>query len=175
MTEIHFGLILATGAYTIIQVALPNCVVSVHVWEYIYSPLIVAIRFTFQPRARRPSHHDDQRWHGIPSRLRMRDIPLRFVHCRCRRNELIVHSSLGCYTILFALAIYLKLSGPDHLRGVNRPLFIITVFLYLCCSAHFFLGFIHFYITLVCALSYSGYAFSENYSRIPQALMDTQT
>jgi len=56
----------------------------------------------------------------------------------------------GCYTIIFALAVYLKFSGPDGQLGVTfkRPLFIVTVFLYLLCTTHFALGFAHFCITL---------------------------
>lgn len=105
----------------------------------------------------------------------MRVVLLRFVHCRRWRDELIVHSSLGCNTILFATAMYLKLSGPDHLRSVNKPPFIITVLLYLSCSTHFILGFIHFYTTLVCALSYTSHTFSKSHSRILPVLKDSQT
>ncbi|KAH9985033.1 hypothetical protein BJV77DRAFT_1034535 [Russula vinacea] len=49
---------------------------------------------------------------------------------------LIAHSSLGCYTILFVLAVYLKLYGPNA-----TPI----VFLYLSCSTQFALEFSHFY------------------------------
>ena len=93
----------------------------------------------------------------------MRGILLRFVHCMHWRDELIVYpeSPLGCYTILFALAIYLKSNSPNRISRVRGPLFILSVFLYLSCTTHFALGFIHFYNTLVCAMSYSSYAISE--------------
>ena len=70
-----------------------------------------------------------------------------------RRDKSIAHSPLACYTMLFATAVYLKLNGPEDQRSVGRPLFVIAVLLYLACSAHFALQFIHFYKTLVCATS----------------------
>ncbi|KAF8477791.1 hypothetical protein DFH94DRAFT_846157 [Russula ochroleuca] len=54
----------------------------------------------------------------------------------------------GCHTILFALATYLKLNSPDRISSVKGPLFILSVFLYLSCSTHFTIGFIHFYNAL---------------------------
>jgi hypothetical protein len=69
---------------------------------------------------------------------------------------------LGCYTVLFAVAIYLKLNGPAHLRSLSNPLFIITVTLYLACSSHFYLDLSHFYKVLVCAMPYSSYAISDS-------------
>jgi hypothetical protein len=67
---------------------------------------------------------------------------------------LIAHSSLGCYTVLFAMSIYLMFHGPRRGSGVNKPIFIITVLLYLSCSAHFALEFSHFYQVLVRATPY---------------------
>ena len=69
-----------------------------------------------------------------------------------QRDKSIAHSLPACYTMLFATAVYLKLNGPENQRGVGRPLFVITVLLYLACSAHFVLEFIHFYKSLVCAM-----------------------
>jgi len=54
----------------------------------------------------------------------------------------------GCYTILFFLAVYLKLTGPDRQLAHKSPLFIITVILYLLCSTNFALSFAHYYIAL---------------------------
>ena len=64
------------------------------------------------------------------------------------------HFPLGCYTVLFALSIYLMFHGPRRGIGVNKPIFIISGFLYLSCSTHFALEFSHFYQVLVCANPY---------------------
>jgi hypothetical protein len=85
------------------------------------------------------------------------------------------HSPLGCYTILFALAIYLKFNGPNRTSSVKGPLFILSVILYLSCSTHFAMVFIYSYKVLVCAMPYSSYAISEHHCRIPQAWSDSQT
>ena len=69
-------------------------------------------------------------------------------------GELIAQFSLGCYTVLFAVSIYLISIGPRRGSGVNMPILIISVLLYLSCSAHFALEFDHFYETLVCASQY---------------------
>jgi hypothetical protein len=92
----------------------------------------------------------------------MRGLPLRFVHCEHWRVKLIAHPPLGCYTILFAMAIYLNLGGPHRRRGVNKPIFIIGMFLYLSCSTHFALEFVHFYKVLVSAMPYSSHGISEH-------------
>ena len=95
-----------------------------------------------------------------------------------RRDKSIAHSPLACYTMLFATAVYLKLNGPEDQRSVGRPLFIITVLLYLACSAHFTVQFAHFYIALVCVVPYSSYAgfnSSEHYFRTTQVSRDFQT
>jgi len=55
----------------------------------------------------------------------------------------------GCYTILFAVSIYLMFHNPRRGNGVNKPIFIISGFLYLSCSTHFALEFSHFYRVLV--------------------------
>jgi hypothetical protein len=122
-----------------------------------------------------PSQHDNRRQHGSPSRLRMRGVLLRYVHREHWRVKSIAHSLLGCYTILFAMSIYLKLNCPHRRCGVNRPIFIISVLLYLSCSTHFALEFSHFYIVLVCATPYSSYAIPEHPYRIPQASRNSQT
>ena len=92
-----------------------------------------------------------------------------------RQSDPIAHSPLGCYTILFILAVYLRLTGPERQPAYKSPLFIITVILYLLCSAHFALDFAHYYITLVCALPYSSYAISEHRCRVLQVSKDSQT
>jgi len=66
-----------------------------------------------------------------------------------RQDKLIVHFSLGCYTILFAVSIYLMFHSPRRGSGVNKPIFVISVLLYLSCSTHFALEFSHFYDVLV--------------------------
>ena len=83
----------------------------------------------------------------------MRGVLLRFVHCKHWRetNRLLI-SPLGCYTLLFALAVYLNPDGPYRWPRVKRPVFILSVFMYLFCSMHFALQFSHFYTTLVCAM-----------------------
>ena len=70
------------------------------------------------------------------------------------KDKLIAHFSLGCYTILFALSIYLMFHGPRRGIGYNKPIFIISGFLFLSCSTHFALEFSHFYKALVCANPY---------------------
>ena len=92
-----------------------------------------------------------------------------------RRDKSFAHSTLACYTMLFATAVYLKLNGPEDQRSVGRPLFIITVLLYLVCSAHFAVQFAHFYNALVCAMTYSSYAGSEHRLRTAQVSRDLQT
>jgi hypothetical protein len=104
----------------------------------------------------------------------MRGFLLWFVHCLHWRDMLISHSSLGCYTVLFALAIYLKLYGPNRNSDVKGPLFIISVFLYLSSSTQFALEFSHFYKALVGVAPYSNHAISEHNRRIPQASKDLQ-
>ena len=69
-------------------------------------------------------------------------------------REVDLSFSLGCYTILFAVSIYLIFYDPCHRSGANIPILIISVLLYLSCSTHFVLEFSHFYQVLVCATSY---------------------
>src|SRR5712671_1931765 len=65
-------------------------------------------------------------------------------------DNLTAHVSLGCYSSLFAISIYLMIKRSRN-QNLNRPIFTISIFLYLCCFAHFVLEFINFYTTLVCA------------------------
>lgn len=54
----------------------------------------------------------------------------------------------GCYTILFIVSTNLTLRR-SHSRGcVNKPIFTISILLYLSCSIHFALEFYHFYDVL---------------------------
>ena len=69
-------------------------------------------------------------------------------------GKLIAHFSPGCYTILFAVSIYLMFHTPRRGTGVNKPILIISGFLFLSCSTHFALEFSHFYQVLVCATPY---------------------
>jgi hypothetical protein len=71
-----------------------------------------------------------------------------------RQDSLIAHLFPGCYTILFALSIYLMFYGPRRGIGVNKPIIIISGLLYLSCSSHFALEFYHFYQVLVCVNPY---------------------
>ena len=77
--------------------------------------------------------------------------------------------SLGCYTVLFAMSVYLMFNGPRRGNGVNRPIFIISILLYLSCSTHFALEFSHFFDVLVCTTPYRSYAITEHCCRVPQA------
>ncbi|KAF8499549.1 hypothetical protein F5888DRAFT_84798 [Russula emetica] len=67
----------------------------------------------------------------------------------------------GCYTILFALSIYLMFHGPRRGIGVNKPIFFISGLLYLSCSTHFALEFSHFYQVLN-ATGVNGFADETN-------------
>ena len=53
-------------------------------------------------------------------------------------------------------------NGPRRGSGVNKPILIISVLLYLSCSTHFALEFSHFYKVLVCATSYRSDAIIES-------------
>ena len=53
------------------------------------------------------------------------------------------------------MAIYMNPSGPDRWSRVKRPLFILSVLMYMFCSIHFALQFAHFYTALVCAMPHS--------------------
>ncbi|KAH9963753.1 hypothetical protein BC827DRAFT_1339725 [Russula dissimulans] len=57
----------------------------------------------------------------------------------------------GCYTFLFVVSIYLMVKRSRNQNGVNKPIFVISIFLYLSCFAHFILEFIHYYTTLATA------------------------
>ncbi|KAI0248392.1 hypothetical protein BJV78DRAFT_1131587 [Lactifluus subvellereus] len=54
----------------------------------------------------------------------------------------------GCYTILFAMSIHLMFIRSYGWSSPNKPILIISVFLYMGCSAHFALEFSHFYTVL---------------------------
>ncbi|KAF8463548.1 hypothetical protein DFH94DRAFT_817779 [Russula ochroleuca] len=54
----------------------------------------------------------------------------------------------GCYTLLFVIAVYLNPNGPNRWPRVKRPVFILSMFMYLFCSIHFALQFNHFYEAL---------------------------
>ena len=71
-------------------------------------------------------------------------------------DNLTAHVSLGCYSSLFAISIYLMIKRSRK-QNLNRPIFTISIFLYLCCFAHFVLEFINFYSTLVCATRLRSY------------------
>ncbi|KAH9963755.1 hypothetical protein BC827DRAFT_1128479 [Russula dissimulans] len=50
---------------------------------------------------------------------------------------------------LFAVSVCLMIKRSRNQSGRNRPIFILSIFLYLSCFAHFVLEFIHFYATLL--------------------------
>ena len=79
----------------------------------------------------------------------MRGILLRCVPCKPWKNELIAHLSIGCYTVLFAVSIYLMFHKPHRRSGVNTPIFIISGLLFLSCSTHFALVSSDFYQAFV--------------------------
>jgi len=54
----------------------------------------------------------------------------------------------GCYTLLFAVSVYLMIKRSRNQSSGNRPIFILSIFLYLSCFTHFVLEFVHFYTTL---------------------------
>ncbi|KAH9963754.1 hypothetical protein BC827DRAFT_1339731 [Russula dissimulans] len=54
----------------------------------------------------------------------------------------------GCYTFLFAVSVYLMIKRSRNESAGNRPIFILSIFLYLSCFTHFVLEFIHYYTTL---------------------------
>ena len=87
---------------------------------------------------------------------------------------MITYFSLGCYTILFAMSVYLKLNSPNRANNVKALLFIMSVFLYLSSSGHFILEFVHFYHVLVCAMSYLSCTISEHHPRVPQVSRDSR-
>ncbi|KAH9062356.1 hypothetical protein EDB87DRAFT_295865 [Lactarius vividus] len=50
----------------------------------------------------------------------------------------------GCYTVLFVVSVYLMRRRERGRSRFNRPIFIISIFLYFSCAAHFALEFNHF-------------------------------
>jgi hypothetical protein len=84
----------------------------------------------------------------------MRGILFRCVLCEHWLENAIAHFSLGCYTVLFAVSVYLMFHGPRRGTSVNKPIFIISVLLYLSSATHFALEFSHFFKVLVCATTY---------------------
>ena len=81
----------------------------------------------------------------------MRGILLWCVHCMHWQDKLTAHFSLGCFTVLFAVAIYLMFHSPRRGTGVNKPILIISGLLYFSCFAHFALEFTNLYETFVWA------------------------
>ena len=77
----------------------------------------------------------------------MRGILLRYVPCKPEnwQDKLTAHLSIGCYTVLFTVSIYLIFRKPRRGSGVNTPIFIISVLLFLSCSTHFALVSSDFY------------------------------
>ena len=95
----------------------------------------------------------------------MRGNLIRFVYFPYwRETRRLLISPLGCYTLLFALAVYLNPEGPYRWPRVKRPVFILSVFMYLFCSTHFALQYNHFYTALVCVMPYSSIRQSLNTS-----------
>jgi hypothetical protein len=84
----------------------------------------------------------------------MRGVLLWCALCKYWRYRVIAHFCLGFLTVLFALSIYLMFNGPLRKSGVNKPILIISVLLYLSCATHFALEFSHFYKVLVCITPY---------------------
>ena len=70
------------------------------------------------------------------------------------KEKLIAHFSLGCFTVLFAVSIYLMFHSPRRGASVNKPILIISGLLYLSCSTHFALEFSSFYQIFVRAAVY---------------------
>ncbi|KAI0302492.1 hypothetical protein BC826DRAFT_965837 [Russula brevipes] len=60
----------------------------------------------------------------------------------------------GCYTILFAISIYLMVKRARNRISVNKHIFITSVLLYLSCTAHFALEFIHFYTLMISSANF---------------------
>ena len=84
----------------------------------------------------------------------MRGGSLRCVPCKHWQDKLIVHLSLGGFSVLFAVSMYQMFHSPRRGTGVNKPILIICGLLYLSCSTHFALEFSYSYRTFVCATPY---------------------
>ena len=67
----------------------------------------------------------------------MRGLLLRCATCKPWKDKLIVHLSIGCYTVLFTVSIYLMFYSPRRGSGINKPILIISGLLFLSCSTHF--------------------------------------
>ncbi|KAH8985689.1 hypothetical protein EDB92DRAFT_1345213 [Lactarius akahatsu] len=67
----------------------------------------------------------------------------------------------GCYTVLFVVSVYLMRRRSRGGSGFNRPIFIISIFLYFSCAAHFALEFNHFNNVLA-ATGVDGFANETN-------------
>lgn len=108
---------LATAIQTVTRVAIPLIAVSVHVQGY----LLTLGRGYWLQYLGHPcvhSHDDNKRWYGSSSRLRMRGILLLpFVHSKHWTAKFLARFPLGCYTILFAMAISPKLAGPRRRKS----------------------------------------------------------
>ena len=95
---------------------------------------------------------------------------MRYLQTLERQLKLIAHFTLGCYTALFAVSIYLTFYGPRRESGVNKHILIISGLLYLSCSTHFALVFSDFYRVMVCA---SHHIETTQSSTPPQVANDT--
>ena len=79
----------------------------------------------------------------------MRGLLLRCVPCKPWKDKLIAHLSIGCYTVLFTVSIYLMFHSPRRGSGINKLIFITSGLLYLSCSTHFALVSSNFYQSFV--------------------------
>ena len=123
-----------------------GCLVSAYARGYLFTFSCSYLGHTSHPvpvTPRVPDSHDNQLWNGSRGRHRMRGVLLRWALCQCkhRNDKLITHFPLGCYTILFALSIYLIFHVPRRGTSFNKPILIISGLLYLSCSTHFVLQF----------------------------------
>jgi hypothetical protein len=135
-----------------------GCLVSAYARGYLSTFSCSYLGHTSHPvpvTPRVPDSHDNQLWNGIRDRHRMRGDLLRCVLCKHRKDKLITHFPLGCYTILFALSTYLIFHVPRRGTSFNKPILIISGLLYLSCSTHFVLQFSLTFIEIfVCSNPY---------------------
>jgi len=116
---------------------------------------------TGDPSHRRQQWQSAMTWQPwLASRAR-RSYTVRRLRALTKR-QLDCSFSLGCYTILFIVSIHLMLRRSHNRGCLNRPIFIMSILLYLSCSTHFALEFYHFYDVLVCTICRRSYAISEH-------------
>ena len=123
-----------------------GCLVSAYARGYLSTFSCSYLGHTSHPAPvtpRVPDSHDNPLENDSPGRHRMRGVLSRCVlrQCKHRKDKLIAHFPLGCYTILFALSIYLISHVPRRGTSFNKPIFIISGLLYLSCTTHFVLHF----------------------------------